>query len=91
MIELSDCLTAEELEELEDLLPSGLAERIARAMVQEDHFKQLGVETTRNPRVQVPVNLQRNPGDIREERVVDRDLARLLLKAAECFANASEI
>lgn len=92
MLELKDCLTPEELAKLDESFPSGLAPRIVEAMVQEKHFEWLDRESRRNKRVPVPVILaSMNPYRSREEREVDSVLARILLKAAECFANAKKI
>ena len=91
MRELKDCLSPDELAQLEESFPSGLAARIVMAMAKEKRFEHLEMDIIRNQTVQVPEELQEKPGDTRKERVVGRDTARLLLKAAECFANANKI
>ena len=91
MLELSECLSPEDLDLLEESFPSGLAARIVMAMVREKQFERLDLKIRNNSRVQVPVRLQKNPGDMREERIVDSPLARILLEAAECVADGDKI
>lgn len=76
---------------MEEEFPSGLAERIVNAIVKEEQFVWLARESRRNNRVPVPVILPTDdPRVLREERIVDSDVAKLLLKAAECIANAGK-